>query len=203
MKAINRFFVWIILAISLCAGSAAWAAPSIVGGNVIVNRGSADTFSNFYIMDTNNPFNAKGKLTSWEIYAQNTKPVQLVIYRQQGGVFSVVGKSNVEIPVVGYNKFLLGNTEKIKVAAGDFVGVYHPETGSVSFNLDPPGASSFGAGNLTGTVLFTDINSASPTNFISSSNRHYSIRAIKDKNDNDDNHGNNDNHGNDDNHGHK
>jgi hypothetical protein len=182
MGTMHRFFVGIALVITLWAAGAAWGDASIVGGNVIVDRQLADTFQNFHTMDTNHPFNADGNLTHWEIFAENTNPVQLVIYRQEGGVFYVVGRSKTETPHVGYNLFELGDA-KIKVQAGDFVGMYHPSMGSVSYILDPPDEFDFGDGNLTGTILQTSSNSglSNATNFIISSNRHYSIRAMRDQ----------------------
>jgi hypothetical protein len=76
---------------------------------------------------------------------------------------------------------------KIRVQAGDFVGVYYPGVGSVAYTLDPPGLFNFGFGNLTGTVLSTNNNTwiGNETNFITSSNRHYSIRAMRDRRDDD------------------
>jgi hypothetical protein len=186
MRSGHRFFSAMTLGITLLAAGTAWGDLSIVGGNVIVDRQLADSFQNFHTVDTNHPFNANGRLTHWEIFAKNANPVQLVIYRQEGGVFSVVGRSRVETPQVGYNLFELGHV-RIRVQAGDFVGVYHPSAGAVSYTLDPPGLFNFGVGNLTGTVLFTNNNTGigNETNFISSSNRHYSIRAMRDRHDDD------------------
>jgi hypothetical protein len=172
-----RFILGALLVITILTAGTAWANPSVVGGNVIVDRQLVDVYQNFYLLDTNHPFEADGQLTHWEIFAENANPVQLVIYRQLEGEFSVVGRSAVETPRVGYNLFDLDH--QIKVKAGDFVGVFHPQKGSVSFTLDPP--SLFDFGNLTGTVLFTYRNAGlgGATNFIGSSNRRYSIRAFQ------------------------
>lgn len=48
-----------------------------------------------------------GNLTSWEIFAKNTLPVQLIIYRQNGDSYSVVGRSKLETLVVGKNSFTM------------------------------------------------------------------------------------------------
>jgi len=186
MKALNKFFMGTTLAITLLGASVAWGDPSIVGGNVIVERPEVDTASNFYLIDTNHPLNADGMLDQWEIFAKATAspaaippPVRLVIYRQKGDRFFVVGKSKGETPNPGYNLFKL--RPKIKVKAGDFVGAYYPNTGSISFSYDPPSSpntSDFGNGNLTGTTIFgfPDPNRI-PFQFTLSSNRHYSIRV--------------------------
>jgi hypothetical protein len=177
MRTRQQFFVGTILVITMMVAGTAWGDTVdilAIGGNPIVDRQFVDTSSNFYLLDTNQPFSGEGRLRHWEIYAETTHPVQLVIYRQTEGVFSVVGQSAVETPVVGYNLFDLDPS--IPVTRGDFIGIFHPSTGSVSFTLDPPGI--FGFDDLTGTVLFTS-QGGSPTAFTRSSYRRYSIRAFK------------------------
>ena len=113
MKAIHQFFAGIALAIPLLGVGVgvgvAWGGSSVIGGNVIVDRPMVDSASNFYMVDTNHPINADGRLNYWEIYAGANTPVQLVIYRQKGGYFFVVNKSNSVSPqnVPGYNLFPL------------------------------------------------------------------------------------------------
>lgn len=188
MKAIHQFFAGIALAIPLLGVGVAWGGSSVVGGNVIVDRPMVDSASNFYMVDTNHPINADGRLNYWEIYAGANTPVQLVIYRQKGGYFFVVNKSNLEPSLPGYNRFLLNNP--IKVKAGDFVGAYFPVTGAIVFNYDLPSSPDFPAfdpndptSNLMGTTLFLvdppppDLNNPNLIPLNLSSNRHYSIRV--------------------------
>jgi hypothetical protein len=177
MKTIQRFLIGTTLVISMMAAGTAWADPPI-GGNVILNRLNVDGLTNFYLVDTNQPIHGHGRLTHWEMWAENTNPVQLVIYRQEGDVFSVVDTSDVEIPSVGYNQFELH--PRIRVRNGDFIGVYHPNAGSVSFTLDPPGSFLFvpPADPNGGSVRFT-ASGGLPTAFTGSSNRTYSIRAFR------------------------
>jgi hypothetical protein len=199
MNAANRFFAGTTLAIALSGAGVAWGDSSVVGGNVIVNRPVVDSAENFYLVDTNHPLNADGKLDQWEIFAGRDSPVQLVIYRQYGEGFIVVGTSDVEYPEPEeYNLFELD--PKIKVKAGDFVGAYFPETGSIVFNYDlpsspdfpvfPPFNSNDPTSTLIGTTLFL-INPPNPINpdsitFTYSSNRHYSLRVLGDKQKEDD-----------------
>ena len=175
MKTIQRFFVGTTLVITMMVAGTAWGGTiKTIGGNAIVDRQLVDLCQDFYLLDTNQPFHGSGRLTHWEIFSETTNPVQLVIYGQTGGVFSVVGMSAVETPIVGYNLFTLN--PRIPVKRGDFIGMFHPSTGSVSFTIDPPGTNDFG--DLTGTVLFTD-QAGGATDFTGSSNRRYSIRAFK------------------------
>jgi hypothetical protein len=79
MKAMHQFFAGIALAIPLLGVGVAWGGSSVIGGNVIVDRPMVDSASNFYMVDTNHPINADGRLNYWEIYAGANTPVQLVM----------------------------------------------------------------------------------------------------------------------------
>ncbi|MGL4375855.1 MAG: hypothetical protein ACRCT1_05415, partial [Microcoleaceae cyanobacterium] len=127
--------------------------------------------TNFYIVDTNNPFNNNGEVNTWEIWAEKTTPVQLIIYRKDAGSWSVVGKSDVKTPVVGLNQFSL--SAPITVKKGDYVGFYSPQAGSVSLNRKTE-QEPWALGNLSGTILFT-ASGANATAFSNSCNRTYSI----------------------------
>lgn len=143
---------------------------TVQAGNPIVDRQEVDMGSNFYHVDTNNSFNVDGNLFSWQIWAKNTLPVQLIIYRRdKAGAWSVVGKSDVQTPVVGANTF--GLSKPIRVKKGDFLGFYFPQQASIAFSLDN---GSLSLGNLSGKVLES---LSGPTNFSTSSNRTYSVFA--------------------------
>ena len=144
----------------------------ITGGNTLTKYGISDGATNFYLVDTNNAVNGNGELTEWEICSEKTLPVQLIIYRKEANVWSVVGKSEIQTPVVGLNHFSLSTP--LKVNNGDFVGLYHPQAGSVSFFLAANSPSSLG--NLSGTVLYT-ASGAAPTAFSNSTNRIYSLKV--------------------------
>ena len=126
------------------------------------------------MMDTNHPFANGGMLTHWEIYADGVNPVQLVIYRNQGGSFIEVGRSPLVTPVLGYNLFPLPPQLGITVQAGDFVGAYSPgPTGSISFSVE---GSAGNCDNYGGTLIgFTP----GSTTFACPVNRIYSLRAFR------------------------
>ena len=98
-------------------------SEDLVGGNDVVHRASVDGFNNFSVLDTNNPFNADGEVTAWEVFIREARgSVQLVVFRKIDGTdhdFSVVGTSASETPVVGLNQFTT-TTAPIPVLAGDF-----------------------------------------------------------------------------------
>ena len=175
MKVINRSIASIVVGLSLAAGAVSEPSIQTIGGNLLVNRSFVDTYGSFF-MDIHHPFEQKGTLTHWEIYAANTKPVQLVIYRQQNGAFLEVGRSAVVTPVVGYNLFQLSN--EIKVEAGDFVGGNQPGAslgGAITFTLDGTETNPTCAPNLERTTL---LSFGGSTDFTCSSNRTYSLRAF-------------------------
>ena len=167
------------VALAALGGASAIQASPITGGNPVISRPQTDGFSNFAILDRNNPINATGQITGWEVFASNTNPVELLIYRPTGlNAYSVIGNSSLVTPVVGFNFFSLSSP--IAVQAGDVLGLFFARTGSVVFTLDPPGLFNFGVGNLTGTMLFSDNNTgfANAANFVSSSNRTYSVAVV-------------------------
>ncbi|MBG0749194.1 MAG: lamin tail domain-containing protein [Planktothrix agardhii KL2] len=147
------------------------SAEALTGGNELKKREISDSRTNFYIVDTNNPININGDLNAWEIWADTTASVQLIIYRKEAGSWSVVGKSDLKTPVVGLNQFTISTP--ITVKKGDYIGIYYPGAGSVSFNRKTA-QDAWDLGNLTGTALFT-ASGANATAFSGSSNRIYSI----------------------------
>jgi hypothetical protein len=167
----------VVLALALLvAGSLVAAGPAaastLSGGNPPIPRAFLDGFSNFSIVDKNNPINATGNVTGWDIFAGATTPVELLIFRQTGpSSYSLVGSGPLVTPSLGLNTFTLPSP--IAVQAGDLVGYYTQGNGVAEFDLDPP--FSFAFGNLSGTMLFTTNGGGVSSAFIDSSNRTYSI----------------------------
>ena len=158
------FLAWAAL-----IGTGAVHATAIMGGNPVISQPNVDSFQDFAILDKNNPISGTGILTQWQIYAGAIEPVQLLIYAQTGAnTYAVIGSSLSQIPVLGLNTFTLSTP--IAVQAGDFVGLFFSNTGSVDF---APLVANLG--NLSGSVLFTGDNSGSTTNFIDSTTRTYSV----------------------------
>ncbi len=163
-----------LLALAALGGPSLQAAP-ITGGNQVIARPFTDGFFNFAILDRNNSINATGLINEWEVYARNTNPVELLIYHATGNnIYSLIGNSPVVTPVIGFNSFTLASP--ISVHAGDVLGLFFPSFGSVNYTQGS-GGSNLGINNLTGTMLFSNNNTgiANVTNFISSSNRTYSV----------------------------
>jgi hypothetical protein len=169
MKSVNRSVV-VALGLGFVCAIACAQNISTIGGNLVLERGGADTgFGPFYLLDTNHPFTSSGPVDRWEIFADATNPVQLVIYRHTGGAFQEVGRSEVMTPTLGYNLFKLDNP--IHVQAGDFVGAFLPTLGAIS-NTDYLGPC---PSTLNRTVLFSTTTS---TGFGFSCQRTYSLRAF-------------------------
>lgn len=172
----------IVLVATLLAGSSVLAG-SLLGGNAVIDRERADTYSNFTTIDTNNPFNFTGELTEWEIYAEVMLPVQLLIIRnldRESGAFNVVAQSPLETPsIIGVNTFSLDTP--LPVQFGDFIGVYHPQTGVVSYDVlefDQYGNPVWAHfGDFNHPVLQTANNGGGGSPAILSCERVYSIRA--------------------------
>src|SRR5262245_60111983 len=84
-------------------------AAGLMGGNPVIPRPLVDTFTDFTVLDRNNPINATGTVTSWDIFAANTGQVELVIFRSTGvNTYAIVGTSALETPTLGLNTFAVG-----------------------------------------------------------------------------------------------
>ena len=132
------------------------------------------------MLDTNNPFNADGEVTAWEVFINDLfgNSVELAIFRNIEGTdheFSEVGRSGVKTPVAGLNQF---TTAPIPVLAGDFVGLVNWR---VEFDITDINGDDCAVGvedfNFTRAVLISGNNSGLTTDFIGSCNRIYSVRA--------------------------
>jgi hypothetical protein len=168
-----RRFIVFMLAAAGCMVSSGPASAGFMGGNPVIPRGIVDNFTDFTVLDRNNPINATGTVTSWDVYAANTGAVELVIFRSTGvNTYAVVGTDGPVTPAVGFNTFAVGGGG-IPVLAGDVIGFFVPGSSPVEFDLDAPFL--FGLGNLSGTALFNNNGAGIGTNFINSSNRTYSI----------------------------
>ena len=143
----------------------------LVGGNDVVARGSVDGWINFSVLDNNNPFNADGDVTAWEVFNLDAfESVQLVIFRKTDTGFLIVGTSESETPVAGLNQFTTG---PIPVLAGDFVGLVNY---NVKFDITDIDGDDCAA-DFSRAVLISGNNSGLTTNFVASCNRIYSVRA--------------------------
>lgn len=154
-------------------------SATLVAGNDVIDRvRPGDSWTNFYLVDTTNPFNADGQATEWEIWVGKLVPVQLFIYRNTSSVWSVVETSSVETPTTfGAHTFTL--TTPIQVQAGDFVGLYYPGPGGGAVEYDMWGTNIY-YNTTSGPVLFTRQNPTGPTAFEYSSDRTYSVRVTGD-----------------------
>ncbi len=138
-------------------------------GNSIEGRRWADSGANVYYVDTATQVLQDGSLVSWQVFAKNTRAVELVVYRGEPGSLRVVGRSGVVRPSVGANEFILD--APFAVLAGDMIGWHTPGTGSIAYDLTQ---GPWNTGDLKGRVLFAW---GHPTDFSGSSDRAYSIAA--------------------------
>ena len=121
-------------------------------GNSLVNRPSLDSFVNFSIVDRNNAIPAAGVVTGWQIYAGDTTPVRLLVYRQSGSNYTLVGKSPLVTPAaLGVNSFSLASP--ISVQAGDFLGYYTQSNGAVPYDNVGTGGIVYSANNAGDPVV--------------------------------------------------
>jgi hypothetical protein len=129
----NKFLATIA---AVAAFASVPAAAVINGGNAVISRPGVDSFTNFSILDGNNPISGNGTLKTWSIFAPaNASAVRLLIYRTNGLGFNLVGSSDLETPGAagGVQNFSLGGG--LVVQGGDLVGLYFQGKGSALFSF--------------------------------------------------------------------
>lgn len=172
----KRFAILGVVALILMVGAVSAAPGYMLAGNDATSRAYTDGRTNFYLVDTNNPFAYDAKVTGWNIYASQSRPMGFMVYRYDGATRSVVYNGSLApvTPTAGQvNPYSLASP--LEVHKGDFVGLWFgPLAGAVPFDM--PLGEAFDRGNLTGKVLFT-ASGALPTAFTGSSDRTYSVNA--------------------------
>jgi hypothetical protein len=153
------------LTVSLALGVSAYA--DVIGGvpdGGIIERALRDGASgiNFIDLDNSRRISRDDLILTWSIFAQaycegwwaspnyEARKLGLVIYRDIGSGYQVVGKSSLETIPAGvsnwdkiYN-FNLG--AGIQVQTGDYLGWYYPWQGSLYYGANDPG-------NIPGGVI--------------------------------------------------
>ena len=160
--------VSLLLVTGLGAATAgASSLTTITGGNTTaMASGTLDTWTNFVIVDTNNPISDSGLLTSWSYYAQYSSSnvagaVQLVIVKP-GATF--LGGATVVYVSAPSTPFISGSTATsdgvvtvpipggVWVQQGDEIGLHFIGAAVVPF-------AGSGGLNSSGNVFFTNLNS--------------------------------------------
>jgi hypothetical protein len=97
-------------------------------GNDALPRTETDQYTNFTIVDTNNPFPSDGTVTEFEYYAANTNPFRVVIV-DEGNVVKWVS-DEVTPTGVGVDTF----SANVAVEAGWNLAIYSAQAGVIPFD---------------------------------------------------------------------
>ncbi len=103
-------------------------AAGVTAGNPATNRATTDTFSNFTIIDTNNPVGTNGTLNTFTYYAANTNPFQFVVVDAANVVQYV--SPTITPSGTGVQTF----NAVVPVLAGWNLGVHFDSTGTIPFD---------------------------------------------------------------------
>lgn len=106
-------------------------AAGIAVGNAAIAETQLDTYSNFTVVDTNNPVSGNGLLNTFNYYAANTNPFKFVLVNPAGVVEWI---SNSITPTVGVDSYV--PPSPVPVAAGWDLGVYFTESGTIPFQYN-------------------------------------------------------------------
>ncbi|MGE5297638.1 MAG: hypothetical protein ACM3KM_00555 [Acidobacteriaceae bacterium] len=103
-------------------------AAGITVGNPAVSRAVVDTYSDFTIIDTNNPVSGNGWLTSFSYYAQNTNSFEFVLVDSTNVVKWI--SSKITPPATGLQIY----NSVVAVETGWNLGVHFDLTGTIPFD---------------------------------------------------------------------
>lgn len=121
------------IAVVVVMGTAAtaWAVTASMG-NAVIDRATRDTFTNFTIVDTNNPAPFDGTFQTIGYYAERVDTIRFVVVDPSSEVTWVSEEiTPVSTGVNGYTA-----PAPVGVVAGSNLGVYSKHAGVVSFDYD-------------------------------------------------------------------
>ncbi len=148
-------------------------------GNSATQRTQVDNYSNFTIIDSNNPATDSGKLTKFKYYAANTNSFRFLVVDTDNIVKWISPK--ITPRSTGANTYIPATPVKVKK---DWrVGMYFASTGTIPF--EQTGQPAYYTNNNNGKPSV-----GSKLNFAGNSNRIYSFVATGEKDRNGRNNGN-------------
>lgn len=163
---IKKLLTGLTLSALLFAASPAFALAVDVG-NPATDRALLDGYSNFVIVDTNNPVNLDGYLDTFNYYAENQNTFHFLLVDNTN---TVKWMSPTITPSAGNGAKVWTPVTPVAVEDGWNLGVHFDSTGTISY--DDGGA----------TAIYTANGSGSPTlnstlTIEGSTNRTYSFNA--------------------------
>jgi hypothetical protein len=101
----------------------------IKAGNDGNSRPQLDSYSNFTVIDTNNPVDQKGELKKFSYWAGNKNPFRFVVVNEEGKVKWV--SEQITPKKVGQNNYKPGSPVAVKKSWN--IGMYFSKTGTIPF----------------------------------------------------------------------
>jgi choice-of-anchor C domain-containing protein len=144
-------------------------AATLTLGNAPIDRAVVDTYSNFSIIDTNNPAAMDGTINKVEFYAKNTNPFKFLIVDNTG---IVKWKSELITPsTMGVHTYYIP-TQKPEVLVGWNIGMYFQQTGTIPFDYASEADSAYYETNNAGEPTIGELLTVA-----GNSKRYYSLLA--------------------------
>lgn len=107
------------------------SAADFTVGNDTVSGTNTDSWSDFVVVDTNNPASSDGMLTNFSYYASRTNPFLFIVV-DGGNTVKWVGEEIVP-STTGVNTYNLPSP--VSIETGWNIGLYYPSNGTVPYNL--------------------------------------------------------------------
>ena len=119
-----RYF-HVVIAMTFCLAGGASAGMI---GHEAIDRATQDAARQITIIDTLNASPFSGQLTTWSLWAKQTGPVKLQVFRSVIGGYELVGENPVTVADLGANSFDIALASQITVQVGDLLGFRYNET---------------------------------------------------------------------------
>jgi|GEM_PF-5325081 len=167
----NKLFLGLsaVLLGLVLAAPAVNADSEITMGNGVVSRGNLDTYAAFAIIDTNNPADYTGTITSFSYYAANTNPFKLMLVDNTNKVRWLSDYINPNTT----GALTYTPSTAVAVEKDWNLGVYFPATSTIPYDTTGTLAKYTSAGTSEPTANSTTL-------AVSTANRTYSISAVGD-----------------------
>ncbi len=141
-KILSVLLAFVFIITPFMAATPAQAAAFTLG-NDSASRSIVDTYTNFTIIDTNNPATMSGQITSFDYYASNQNAFRFVVVNSSN---KVTWLSDPIIPTsTGSNSFVL--VTPVMVQAGDNIGMYFASSGTIPFEYAGTAPASYTPNN--------------------------------------------------------
>lgn len=107
-------------------------ASAVTVGSSIVDRTYVDYAYSITFIDAGYAMPFAGEVTGWSLFAEDTGPVNMQVYRPVSNGYLLVGQNSLNVLSTGSQTFQIAESDRIDVLAGDLIAFHYGPTGYTS-----------------------------------------------------------------------